>query len=323
MPSDTKAIAFFTAGLTEQVKSSSKQNVHLLASSDMAINATLVGDVKAGTKQIAPEDAHPDILKRLRIEIAASLHKILSIEAKGIADRDYGDIKLFIEKLKLIADGNSTFMADAKSMLTESTGQLADVVNTNAVLMETGNSVRMLTGNDIATFRSLLWRGGTAMRLEAPLIIDNAHTRVLLAHSLLQEADLLTQRATNLLTTVADHIGLASKSVSVIANEKFHVSADTLELAAKTSVHVSSDGSVKITTNSDAILTSNGNVTIVGSRVDINPTLAPSVSNIDVQSFTDLPGKQSRLKKQLELPQWEGMSALPAFVSPEDETKLI
>lgn len=323
MITDSRAIGFLNKGLVPQAKASSKQNLHLMASTDKSLNATLTGDSRAGTKQIAPEDGHPEVVKRLKLEIASNLNKILSVEAKGIAEQDSQDILAFIEKLKLIYSGNNTFMADAKSRVTQSVGQLADVVNTNAVTLETGNSTRILTGNDIATFRSLLWRGGTAIRMEAPLILDSAHNRVILAHTLLQQADLLTQRATNLLSTVADNFAVAGKNIALIANETTHISADSIEAAASTKIKVSSNGTIEIVSSGNATLVSSGVVTISGTTVNINPVALPQVDSITPQTILDLPEPRSRIKKHLELPQWEGMSPLPAFITSGDEPKMV
>lgn len=321
---DTKTINFAEA-LSKQAMANSKQSVHLMGATNTTMNATFVADPKAGTNQIPPENAHHHVLKLLRIEIAINLHNILSAEVNGVADRDYKDMLGLIDKLKTVLDSSNTqFMADAKARIKQSRDQLADVIGTNAVHMDSGNNVEILSANDIRVLKSVLWRAGTAMRWEAPLIVDNAHTRVLLAHTMLQEADLLAQRAQNILTQVREEYGISAKNIALIAEKKLHVSADTVDVAAKTDIHVHADGSVTVTTanTKDIVVKSGGKLTLVGTSVDINPTSTPSVTDPSGVEDTARPERRSKGKKHLEIPQWQGMSPLPAYVTLEDEVQL-
>lgn len=322
MISDSKVINFGSA-MAEQARSNSIQSIGLMASVEKPLTATLVADPTAGTKQIPPEDAHPEVLQKLKIEISSNLQKILATEAQGVASEDYAGFIDLIDKLAVV---NSKSYNDPLIRLRSSRGQLADVVNTNAVHTATGNQTTILSGNDIKVFRSLLWRGGTAMRCEAPLITDNAHTRLIFAHTLLQQADLLTQRAQNMLSTIKGVYAVSASDITLLADSKFHLSADTAEIAATTKIKLSSQGELEIRTNSDIKVISQGSsskIVLQANRVDINPTLPVADNNITVHPAVGLPtGTASKVKKHVELPQWEGMSPIPAYVFPGDELDL-
>jgi len=319
MISDSKVIKFGSA-MAEQAKSNSIQSIGLMASVEKPLAATLVSDASAGTKQIPPEDAHPEVLQKLKIEISANLQKILATEAEGVASSDYNG---FIDLINKLATVNAKSYNEPLIRIRNSRGQLADVVNTNAVHTATGNQTTILSGNDIKVFRSLLWRGGTAMRCEAPLITDSAHTRLIFAHMLLQQADLLTQRAQNLLSTVKGVYSVSASDITLLSNEKFHVSADTAEVVASTKIKISSEGELEIRTNNDISVISQGSnskIVVQASRVDVNPVIPVASEIITTHEATGLPtGTASKVKKHIELPQWEGMSPIPAYVFPGDE----
>lgn len=318
----SKVIGF--VGATDKMaQNRSRQSIYQMSAVDGAMNATLVADPTAGTEQIAPEDAHQRILKILQLVVAQNLHKILSVELHGIGERDYQDILALMDKLKTAVDGTSSFLADAKERITQSQGQLGDVLSTNAVHMDSGNSFELLSANEIRILKSAFWRAGTSLRWEAPVILDNAHTRIFLAHSLIQEADLLMQRAQNILVSVKSEFGLSAQDIALLAQDKVHVAADNIEAIAKTSVKVHTDGTVEVVTDGDALLMAqNGTVTIVGQIVDINPTIPPEITRKTVTEDTNRPGIRHKGKAHLELPQWKGMSPIPAYVTTEDEVRL-
>jgi hypothetical protein len=342
MASVNKVTAFATKGVKPQARDSSQQAVGTLANAKKSMNTTLVADSRAGTKQIAPEDAHPNVVSKLKLQVALNLHKILAKELEGIAKTDYKALEDLISVLAdSIPDNSENYMQDAIERLKASRGQIADVIATNAVHMETGNTVSFQSANDIRILKSLLWRAGTAMRFEAPVMVDNAHSRIMLAHMMLQEADMLAQRAQNIITTVKDEFGLTAKDIALVATDKIAlsakkdisittdedllVSADQATTAATTKVKVHSDGTVEITSNGNTNIIASGNITLKGSSVNINPAVAPtttSASPTDAITSAGLPEVQSKGKRHLELAQWEGMSPIPAFITDQDEIKL-
>ena len=252
----------------------------------------------------------------------ANLQKILSVEAVGVAGNDYDDFLALINKLAAIT--GKTY-DDAKARITSSRGQLADVVNTNALHSNTGNKTTILSGNDVQVFRSLLWRGGTAMRCEAPLITDSAHTRLIFAHTLLQQADLLTQRAQTLLATVKGAYTVSADDVTVLANSGFHVSANNATIGSSTYIKLVSDSEIEIRTSNNIKLIAqapNSSITVQANRVDVNPSTPLPTVTPTIHEAVGRPGVVSKGKKHVQLPQWEGMSPIPAYVFPGDEVNL-
>jgi len=342
MASTSKVAGFATKGVRPQAKDSSQQAVGSLATAKKSMNSTLVADPRAGTKQIPPEDSHPNVIAKLKLQIALNLHKILAKELEGVATTDYKALEDLIAVLAdLVSDNSENYMEDALERLKNSRGQIADVIATNAVHMETGNSVSLQSANDIRILKSLLWRAGTAMRFESPVLVDNAHSRIMLAHMMLQEADMLAQRAQNIITTVKDEFGLTAKDIALVATDKIVVSAkketfittdtdlklsaDNAVTVAKTKVKVHSDGTVEITSTGTTNIVASGAINLKGSNVNINPNVAPSTTSVTAETATTpagLPATQSKTKKHLELAQWEGMSAVPAFITDQDEIKL-
>jgi hypothetical protein len=126
---------------------------------------------------------------------------------------------------------------------------------------------------------------------------------------MLQEADVLIHRAQNLLSSVKDEYGVSAESITFVSKKKTHVSADTIETVAGTSVKIHSDGSVEIV--------SAGDITISGGTVNVNPTNIPTRKSV----LTDAsqPVQRGYTKKPIELPQWEGMSPIPTYITTDSE----
>lgn len=293
---DSKVIGFL-GSMDTQARSNSTQAATMMAASDTNLSATLVGDHQAGSKQIPPEDAHYKIIELLRIEIALNLHNILAQEVNGIGGQDYTDLLGVISTLGNCISANSSFMEDAKARIKASRGQFADILATNAVHMSSGNHIEILSANEFRVLRTAMWRAGTALRWEAPLIIDNAHTRITLAHSLLQEAELLSQRAISLLASVKEVYGVTAQEIILLAQDNLFGQANTITLLA-------SGGA--------SIIMSNG-------QVNINPTTPPAGVSL---SSLNVPAYRTRAKKHLELPQFDGMSPIPAYTTPDDEVQI-
>ncbi len=301
MSRESRAIKLL-ASVESQARAVSGQAVMMTAASSSNMNAVLVGNPRAGEKQIPPEDAHTHILELLKLEIALNLHKILAEEAKGVSGGDYADLMALSTKLEgLVGEAG---LVDLKARIKASRGQLADVIATNAVHMETGNQVEILSANEFRIMRSAMWRAGTAIRWEAPLIVDNAHTRVTLAHSLLQEAELLTQRAVNLIQTVTQNYAVSAENLAFLANKKVVLAAEEITLVVG-----DVDPVTKVFHGHSMRISQDG--------VDINPT-----EPIARVKPAGQPALRSTTKKHLELPQYEGMAPIPAFVTPGDEIKL-
>lgn len=253
----------FASSVGDQIKQNATQSAHILASANQAINTNLVADPDAGTKQVPAEDSHPDAIKNIKLNIALNLYRVLSQELSGIAT----DIESFKDFSSVSAITN---------YLKNSQGQLADVVQTNAVFMESGNTVDVLSSAELKVLKSLLYRAGTAIRFEAPAMVDNAHNRILLAHSMIQEADVMMHKAQALLQSVKEDYSIVTANLSIKAQN---------------------------------------NIKISGARIDLNPVY-PVLGSASTPQ--ELPSKK---KAHLELPQWDGMSPVPAYVSADEEVK--
>jgi len=269
----------FTEALKEQNEALSSQSLHLMAASTKSINSTFVADPDAGTKQIPSEDAHPNQVKDLKKNIVLNLSKVLSEELSAIGEKDYNEISILIDKLKSLHSSNSNFMKSAKEQISQSRGQFADVIQTNSVYMESGNTVDVLSSNEIKVLKSLLLRAGTAIRTEAPVLTDTAHSRILLAHTLLGEADLMIHKARNMLQSVKEEFGLSAKDIGLIAQNNLSLSADRVNIAGNSKVVVSS------------------------ARIDLNPETDPA-PHVESHLNGDSLWEKSKLKKTIQLPQW-------------------
>jgi hypothetical protein len=276
------SIVGFANSVKEQTKDVSKQSVKLLDHTTKSLNSTFVGNPDAGLNQTPPEDAHPDQVNKLKKNILLGLNRVISEELLGIGKKDYSELKSFVITLynmigKTIPIGEKSIV---EKTINESLQQFGDVVQTNSVEMDSGNTVEVLSSSEVKVLKSLLTRAGTLIRNEAPVFVDTAHSRVLLAHTLLAEADLLINKAKDMLVSVKDEFGLSAENIGIIAGEKLSVSAK--------------------------------NIKIVGDRIDLNPASSSRTSPASI-------GFSSKAKNSVQLPQWSDMSPIPAFISSTDE----
>lgn len=258
-------IANFSKSLQSKTEAISSQATVMLDKSASNVNANLVSDPEAGENQLPSEDAHPEQAKLLKQSILNNLGKLLSDELHAVGKTDYTEIETFISALQALLD-NEGILSAAVSTIKQSRAQLGDVVQTNSVSMESGNTVDILSSNEVKVLRSSLLRAGTAIRNEAPVITETAQTRIMFAHSLIQEADLMIAKAQNILQAVKDEFGITANNVGIIAS---------------------------------------GQVRIKGTEIHLNPEVS-----VDAPTFET----KSEVKKQVQLPQFKGMSPVPAFV---------
>jgi hypothetical protein len=277
----TKVLSF-ADGVKTSVQKVSTQATFLSAAAEKAVNSTFVADPDAGSKQIPAEDSHPEQTKKLKQNTVLSLNSILATELAAVGTKDYPEIELFITKLKtLFGSTAENFMSFATSKITSSTGQFGDVVAANSVFMASGNKVDILTSSEVKVGRSFMKRAGTAIRTEAPVMVDTAHSRIMFAHTMLNEADLLIHKAINLLQSVKDEFGLSAGDIGLIAKSKISLSAGT-------------------------------DIRVDGDKIYLN-------CNQKVESHISDDWSKSKTKTQVQLPQWEGMSGIPAYVSSDNE----
>jgi hypothetical protein len=223
-----KNILNFSVSVKNQTQDYSAQSVKLMEANNKAIKATFVGDPEAGSKQVAPEDAHPNQVKDLKEKLVLSISKTLSDELYLIAEKDYPDIKQFISSL-------DTFLGSAgdsniKTIIKDSCRVIADAIMAHSVPMESGNTVDILSSNEMKVVGSSIVQAGSIIKQEAPVITDTAFNRILLAHTLVEKADILVNRAVTMIQNVKEEFGLSAKDIAIVASNNIKISGSRIDL---------------------------------------------------------------------------------------------
>lgn len=273
----------------------------------------------------SPDDGSPWVAELLQLELALNLNRVAGEEFVRLASEDLeavgqqlGVLKaLSPEAAKAIEDGGSedAYLKDSRVRMQAATGQMADAVASNAVFMGSGNRFALSAENVYQAGRSLFARYGTSTRIEAPIMTDNAHTRILLAHLLLEEADLLVRRASAMLSQVRETYGLEASDIMLIAKQNLAlhgkrttVVADQLALDA---------GQIRVGSQRATDLI------VAAQRIDLNPDDEDRLPERLVRSVpAALPTLRTRAKQAVDLPQWSDKFPMPCYITPDDEVRI-